>query len=163
MRAALESNPIRGTRVEVVHLAPVESALSILTSLLASTIIMGTTTTERPLPELSQLQQRDELDHALSLLLEPTPTLHDLLVPQVLSRLETINQPLDTYSHLIELCLDVAADWTYDQKAQFVQGHPKIGAPAAKISALSGKEQSAGPVTPPVVLERFVEGVDLHG
>lgn len=149
--------------MEVVLLAPVESALSILTSLLASTTIMGTTTTERPLPELSQLQQRDELDHALALLLEPTPTLHDLLVPQVLSRLETINQPLDTYSHLIDLCLDVAADWTYDQKARFVQGHPKIGAPAAKISALSGKEQSAGPVTPRVVLERFVEGVDLHG
>lgn len=115
---------------------------------------MSPVESDRPLPELSELRHKDALAHALSLLLEPTPTLHDLLVPQVLSEIEKSPQSLQSYNELIDISQNAGRKWSYEDKGKFIHGHPKIGAPAAKISALSGKEQSAGPVTPQVVLDR---------
>ena len=92
------------------------------------------------------------LDPLLSLLFEPTPSLHNVLVPGVLDRLSSTAMP-STYSQLIDTCSDVASQWTWEDKAGFIAGHPMIGAP--KVSGLSGKEQGSGPVTPQVVIDRY--------
>ena len=92
---------------------------------------------------------RSTLDQLLSLLFEPTPTLHDLLTPAVLQRLRAGATP-KTYEEIIDVCRSVGNSWKWDQKAEFVHGHPMIGAP--KVTGLSGKEQ--GSPTSQVVLDR---------
>jgi hypothetical protein len=89
------------------------------------------------------------LDQLLSLLFEPTATLHDLLTPAVFERIQAGPGP-KTYEDIIGDCELVGISWEWDQKAQFVHGHPKIGAP--KVTGLSGKEQ--GSPTSQVVLDR---------
>lgn len=105
---------------------------------------------------LSAIKDRPTLTELLSLLFEPTPALRDVLVPDVLARLDTTTP--ESYDELIDLCADAAGKWTWDQKAEFIQGHPMIGAP--KVTGLSGKEQGGGPVTPQVVLDRYVAASD---
>ena len=103
---------------------------------------------------LAQLTDQSTLAQLLSLPFEPTPALHDLLVPRVFDRTISRGVP-ESYDALIDICADVGSGWIWDQKADFVQGHPMIGAP--KVSGLSGKEQGGGPATPKVVLERYVD------
>jgi hypothetical protein len=102
--------------------------------------------------KLESVHDANVLNTLLSLLFEPTPTLHNLLVPSVLLRLTARSSPPASYHELIDICAAVANDWTWDQKAEFIAGHPMIGAP--KVSGLSGKEQGGGPVTPRVVIVR---------
>jgi len=94
-------------------------------------------------------QDETTLDHLLSLLFEPTPTLHELLTPAILEQLRGAPPP-KTYEEIIDICQAVGRTWTWEQKAEFVHGHPKIGAP--KVTGLSGKEQ--GSATSQVVLDR---------
>jgi hypothetical protein len=102
---------------------------------------------------LRNIRDAQSLTQLLSLLFEPSPPLHHLLVPSVLLRLTTTDTPPSSYSALIDLCAEVTEGWTYPQKAEFLSGHPMIGEQKG-VSALSGKEQGGGPVTPKVVLDR---------
>jgi hypothetical protein len=110
---------------------------------------------EPPSLALEDSRNADSLTHLLSTLFEPSPPLHSLLVPSVLLRLTATTTPPSSYSALIDLCAEVASGWTYPQKAEFLSGHPMIGEQKA-VSKLSGNEQGAGPVTPKVVLDRWV-------
>jgi hypothetical protein len=110
---------------------------------------------EPPSLALEDSRNADSLTHLLSTLFEPSPPLHSLLVPSVLLRLTATTTPPSSYSALIDLCAEVASGWTYPQKAEFLSGHPMIGEQKA-MSKLSGNEQGAGPVTPKVVLDRWV-------
>lgn len=83
----------------------------------------------------------DDLSHNLSLLFEPSPVLINVLVPQLTGILS--NQPVPvSYASLIDLALKQMSTWQPNLRAQFVAGHPRIG--AVKIaSGLSAKEQGA--------------------
>lgn len=144
-------------KVEVIH----QDSLCVLIStfpsiLLAQPLIDRDTMSELPVDtstlKFSDIHDAKVLTTLLSLLFEPTPALQNLLVPSVLLRLTARSTPPATYNELIDICSAVASDWTWEQKAEFIAGHPIIGAP--KVGGLSGKEQGAGPSTPRVVLDR---------
>lgn len=101
---------------------------------------------------LADCQDREKLTQLLSTLLEPSAALRDLLVPSVLERLSATSAPPASYGTLVDMCADAAKQWTYEQKADFVSGHPMIGE-VKNLSAHSAKEQSSQP-TRPIVLER---------
>lgn len=97
-------------------------------------------------------EDKSTLDHLLSLLFEPTPTLHDVLTPSVFDHLKARPAP-KSYEEIVDVCQAVGAGWKWEQKAEFVHGHPMIGAP--KVTGLSGKEQGGGgSATSQVVLDR---------
>ena len=103
-------------------------------------------------PSILQVQDchdADTLTSLLSLLLEPTPELHSLLVPSVLLRLTAEDAPPKSFSDLIDICDDVVVGWAWEQKGGFINGHPMIG---EVKGGLSGKEQ--GGATRPIVLAR---------
>ena len=104
-------------------------------------------------PSILQVQDchdADTLTALLSLLLEPTPELHSLLVPSVLLRLTAEDTPPQSFSHVIDTCEYVIGGWTWEEKGGFINGHPMIG---EIKGGLSGKEQ--GGATRPVVLARW--------
>ena len=108
------------------------------------------------------------LADVLSLLFEPSPILLKELVPQ-LKRLiatdsESRSAPIN-YEELVDQALSVVHGWEWDQKAQFVGGHPRIGE-VKGLSTMSAAEQgqlqaavsataTAPQPTPPEVLERL--------
>jgi hypothetical protein len=97
----------------------------------------------------------NQIGSLLATLFEPTPTLHSLLVPQVLAQTQTQSQAqVPSASELINISEALCDRWSWEDKARFLAGHPMIGEP--KVSGLSGKEQAAGPTTPKVVLDRYV-------
>ena len=89
---------------------------------------------------------------ALALLFEPSPVLHDALVPALAARLQA-GPPLPSYPALIDAALAVLAAWPASDKAAFVAGHPRIGE-VHGLSALSAREQAAR-AAPPAVLARL--------
>ena len=93
----------------------------------------------------------DTLRGLLVLLLEPTPELNDLLAPSVHHRLTSLPELPKTFNAIIDICEEEAQKWTWAQKAGFLAGHPMIG---EARGGLSGKEQSGGGATRPVVLAR---------
>lgn len=107
---------------------------------------------------LQDTHDADKLAALLCDLLEPSRPLREILVPAVLLRLTASKQV--TASQLIDLCEQVATGWTYDQKADFIAGHPLIGE-VKNLSAHSEKEQANSVPTPPIVLERYVNCVLL--
>lgn len=104
------------------------------------------------IPSLAALQNIDSLTIVLSTLFEPSPPLHSLLAPSVLERLSSSSLP-QSYNQLIDICANVAEGWSWEQKGEFLSGHPMIGE-VKGLSKLSGKEQSGGGATPKEVLER---------
>ncbi|WVO17435.1 hypothetical protein L204_105127 [Cryptococcus depauperatus] len=104
-------------------------------------------------PPLSSINDTNSLTLLLSLLFEPSPPLHSLLVPSVVSRLSNSSLP-QTYSDVVDLCAKVAEAWTWEQKGQFINGHPMIGE-VKGLSKLSGKEQGNGGPTPEKTLDRL--------
>jgi hypothetical protein len=121
--------------------------------LLQPTSFMSSHTLMGPDPVLSLDSYRDaqSLTGLLSLLFEPSEPLRTLLVPSVLLRLTASEPPVSTYTALVDICANVAEGWTWDQKADFISGHPMIGE-VKGLSALSGKEQGGG--TAKLVLDR---------
>jgi hypothetical protein len=129
------------------------------------------------LPPLSDLASPTHLAKALSTLFEPSPSLHSLLVPSValrltadfplspssstepassiLTEISPASPPIASYAALVDLCERVAQGWTWDQKADFVGGHPMIGE-VKVLSTLSGAEQGGAVPTPRPVLDRWV-------
>lgn len=92
-----------------------------------------------------------ELDSFLSLLLEPSPTLHNKLVPAVQAELQASSPT--TYSQVIDVCDEVAKGWSFEDKEGLISGHPLIGE-VSGLSSLSSKEQGNSKRTPDVVLQR---------
>ncbi|WVO20500.1 uncharacterized protein IAS62_001797 [Cryptococcus decagattii] len=112
------------------------------------------------IPSLGALQNIDSLTIVLSTLFEPSPPLHTLLVPSVLKRLSSLSLPR-SYNQLIDICANVAEEWSWEQKGEFLSGHPMIGE-VKGLSKLSGKEQSGGGATPKDVLERLTHLNQLY-
>ncbi|ADV19789.1 hypothetical protein I305_00307 [Cryptococcus gattii E566] len=112
------------------------------------------------IPPLAALQNIDSLTIVLSTLFEPSPPLHTLLVPSVLERLSSPSLP-QSYNQLIDICANVAEGWSWEQKGQFLSGHPMIGE-VKGLSKLSGKEQSGGGATPKEVLEKLAHLNQLY-
>lgn len=100
------------------------------------------------LPALDSLTDAAQLTTCLSTLFEPSAALKEILVPQLVQKYKRDGTPL-SYAGVISDCADAAKSWTWEQKSDFVTGHPLIGAPA---TGLSGKEQ--GTETTKVVLDR---------
>lgn len=115
-------------------------------------------TSSQPILPLEDLTSASSLTSLLSLLFEPSPPLRSLLVPSVLLRLTALDSPPDSYNQPIDICADVAGGWTWDQKADFLSGHPLIGE-IKGLSEMSGEEQ--GGATPEVVLDRWVQSFPL--
>jgi 2-oxo-4-hydroxy-4-carboxy--5-ureidoimidazoline (OHCU) decarboxylase len=91
----------------------------------------------------------DDLLKTLSLLFEPSPILVDGLVPQLSNALSAQPRP-DSYASLIDSALAQVMTWEPSQRAQFIAGHPRIG--AVKIaSGLSVKEQGATSTSPETI------------
>ncbi|WVQ70682.1 hypothetical protein IAR50_000204 [Cryptococcus sp. DSM 104548] len=102
-------------------------------------------------PSLASLKDTTSLASLLSLLFEPSPPLHALLVPAVHSQLAPSTR-LESYNIIIDLCQATSSKWTWREKAEFLSGHPMIGE-VKGLSKLSGKEQ--GGATPQEVLDRL--------
>jgi hypothetical protein len=130
--------------ISIDHLLPLPSIQTL------SSPVMATSATLPPTPNV---QDVNALDNTLSLLLEPSPALHNLLVPAIHSRISSTTSNPTTYSDLIDLCAEEIKSWDMEDKAVFLGGHPLIGE-VKGLSALSNSEQG-GPVrTPEVVLKR---------
>ncbi|WVR08574.1 hypothetical protein IAU60_005629 [Kwoniella sp. DSM 27419] len=110
---------------------------------------------------LSDLGDAASLESLLVLLFEPSDALRLLLVPSVLLRLTARSEPPASYNQLIDICQQVAGDWTWDEKAEFISGHPMIGE-VKGLSKLSGKEQGGAVPTRPVVLDRLAHLNQLY-
>lgn len=101
------------------------------------------------LKELNESSRQEHIFEFLSTVLEPSPPLKSLLVPQ-------LSEDLKGSSYLE--CLDTAKDlvntWTIADKALFVNSHPRIGQ-VSGLSALSAAEQAAKR-TPEDLLQRYL-------
>ncbi|KAK6906653.1 hypothetical protein I204_00536 [Kwoniella mangroviensis CBS 8886] len=120
-----------------------------------------TTTSEDSVLSLSSLSSAPALESLLVLLFEPSTALRNLLVPSVLLRLTARSEPPSSYNELIDICQEVSSDWTWDEKAEFISGHPMIGE-VKGLSKLSGKEQGNSTATPKVVLDRLAHLNELY-
>lgn len=100
------------------------------------------------LPPLDSLTDPSKLETCLSTLFEPSAALKDFLVPALVDKYKRDGTPL-SYAGVIHDCSEAAKSWSWDQKSDFITGHPLIGAPA---TGLSGKEQ--GTETTQIVLDR---------
>lgn len=118
-----------------------------------------------PLPSLAEILTSDggpdsPLAITLATLLEPTPILLHELVPE-LAPILTAYPPLVQYTQLIDRAMAAVNTWDDIKKAQFIHGHPRIGA-VKNLSALSAREQGGGrstgrgeTETPPEVIARL--------
>ncbi|WVW80894.1 hypothetical protein I302_102885 [Kwoniella bestiolae CBS 10118] len=122
-----------------------------------------TTTSSDPdsILSLTSLSSAPALESLLILLFEPSSALRNLLVPSVLLRLTARPSPPKSYNELIDICKEVSNDWTWDEKGEFISGHPMIGE-VKGLSKLSGKEQGNSVVTPKVVLDRLAHLNELY-
>ncbi len=108
-----------------------------------------------PLLEATSNNTRDKngpLARALALLFEPSSVLYDILIPAVVSHIQTA-PPITSYYALIDVSLAVISSWADNVKAQFIAGHPRIGE-VNGLSKLSQEEQAAK-ATPPEVVARL--------
>jgi 2-oxo-4-hydroxy-4-carboxy--5-ureidoimidazoline (OHCU) decarboxylase len=107
------------------------------------------------LPSIEAVDEA-QLGHVLSLLLEPSDILFSTLVPGLVASLSS-GKRFASYTDLIDAAIAQVASWDLTQRAQFIEGHPRIGE-TKNLSALSAKEQGATPTvapTPPEVLARL--------
>ncbi|EKD03408.1 hypothetical protein A1Q2_02295 [Trichosporon asahii var. asahii CBS 8904] len=109
------------------------------------------------LPPLDSLTDPAKLTQCLSTLFEPSTALKEILVPQLVKKYKADGTPL-SYAGVIHDCAEASKEWTWEQKSDFVTGHPLIGAPA---TGLSGKEQ--GTETTKVVLDRLQHTANING
>ena len=100
------------------------------------------------LKELHGGSREQHLFEYLSTVLEPSPPLKTLLVPQ-LSRDLTGS----SYTECLDAARDIVDAWDVENKALFVNSHPRIGQ-VSGLSALSAAEQAAKR-TPEDVLQRW--------
>lgn len=106
------------------------------------------------IPALATLTDASAVDQTISLLLEPSPILHSKLTPAITQRIASSGVP-ETYSQLVDLCADEIWQWSPEDKAAFLGGHPLIGE-VKNLSAMSAKEQGGKTVrTPEIVLRRY--------
>ncbi|KAH6916028.1 Oxo-4-hydroxy-4-carboxy-5-ureidoimidazoline decarboxylase [Coprinopsis sp. MPI-PUGE-AT-0042] len=109
-----------------------------------------------PLQDIANCQgsEGSSLSSALDILFEHSPILTLVLQPQLLGLLKS--QPLQSYTHLIDLSLEQIKQWDHSAQSKFISGHPRIGE-SANLSKLSAKEQGAQGIkpTPPEVLARL--------
>ncbi|KAL0953546.1 hypothetical protein HGRIS_004768 [Hohenbuehelia grisea] len=112
------------------------------------------------LPSLASINegQRAPLVQALAILLEFPETLHDELIPSLITAIQARSAtPIASYNELIDVAFEQISNWDQHLRAKFIAGHPRIGE-SKNLSALSAKEQgSAGAAapTPPDVLGRL--------
>ncbi|WRT70648.1 uncharacterized protein IL334_007646 [Kwoniella shivajii] len=119
------------------------------------------TSSEDPILSLSDLNSASALEQLLVLLFEPSEALRKHLVPSVLLRLTARSSPPENYNDLVDICEGVASEWTWDQKSEFISGHPMIGE-VKGLSKLSDKEQGNSSPTPKVVLDRLSHLNELY-
>ncbi|KAJ6624933.1 Oxo-4-hydroxy-4-carboxy-5-ureidoimidazoline decarboxylase [Mycena sp. CBHHK59/15] len=92
----------------------------------------------------------------LSLLFEPSDILLSTLVPALAKTLAS-DKRFTSYTDLIDAAIAEVASWDVSLRAQFIEGHPRIGE-TKDLSALSATEQGATSTvapTPPQVLTRL--------
>ncbi|KAJ7035628.1 Oxo-4-hydroxy-4-carboxy-5-ureidoimidazoline decarboxylase [Mycena alexandri] len=97
-----------------------------------------------------------QIAHVLSILLEPSDILFSTLVPGFIASLSSGTR-FASYTELIDAAIAQVSSWDLPLRAQFIEGHPRIGE-TKNLSALSAKEQGATPTvtpTPPEVLARL--------
>ncbi|KAG8980076.1 hypothetical protein FRB94_010863 [Tulasnella sp. JGI-2019a] len=112
------------------------------------------------LPPLSSvLQDKDDLNTALSILFEPSPILTDTLVPQLYTQLQSATPRPSTYADVIDLAMKQIHEWQPLPKAAFIEGHPRIGE-VKGLSALSNKEQASP--TAPTTLARLAHLNEMY-
>ena len=107
------------------------------------------------LPPLEEVRSHeDALSRTLATLFEASPILYNNLVPHVSLHLKQTTSPFITsYSELIDVSLQIISKWDNNLKAQFIEGHPRIGEQKG-LSHLSAKEQAVT-ATPSEVLARL--------
>lgn len=113
------------------------------------------------LPTLAEaVSSRAALEQALCILLEPSTSLREHLVPALSTGLDNSSgggsaqsQPT-TYADVVDAAEAEVATWSQADKADFLGGHPRIGE-VKNLSALSSKEQSGATQTPPEVLAKL--------
>ena len=110
-----------------------------------------------PLPVISEVSSsQSELQAALSMLLEPSSSLINHLVPALMASIAQNSEGRhpESYDELVQLSEQEVARWTRDEKADFLSGHPRIGE-VKGLSVLSTKEQGGKASTPPEVLAKL--------
>lgn len=113
-----------------------------------------------PINQLVEFTDADQLVEALSLLLERSPPLSNLLVPRLLTELHLSQDKPKSYSELLTLAEEIVASWDIQDQAAFIEAHPRIGE-TNNLSALSGAEQGGQTQTPGEVLKRLGVSADL--
>ncbi|KAJ7460641.1 Oxo-4-hydroxy-4-carboxy-5-ureidoimidazoline decarboxylase [Mycena latifolia] len=107
------------------------------------------------LPPIDNVDE-SHLASVLSTLLEPSEVLRSTLVPTLGASLAS-GKRFVSYEDLLDAAIAQVASWDLPLRAQFIEGHPRIGE-TKNLSALSAKEQGAVPTvapTPPEVLARL--------
>lgn len=105
------------------------------------------------LPSIKDVcDSQDSLLSALSILLEPSASLKNHLVPALSATLS--DSPLSSYADLIDQAEREVASWAQGDKANFLGGHPRIGE-VSNLSAHSSKEQGGSQATGPEVLAKL--------
>lgn len=105
-----------------------------------------------PLSAIWEDRSTRQLGKTLAILFEPSPILISKLEPELAAH----QQPLSSYSELIDVSLVAIAGWDRSAQSEFIAGHPRIGE-SKNLSTLSAKEQGGPGVapTPPEVLARL--------
>lgn len=81
--------------------------------------------------------------------------LQNKLTPQLADALK--NETPTSYSHVIDIAIQIVQSWEHTLQAEFIAGHPRIGE-SKNLSSLSAKEQGStntARATPPEVLARL--------
>lgn len=112
-----------------------------------------------PPPKLSLLvysPSPEAFNSILSTLLEPSPALFNILIPQLHETLKTTKPLPKTYGELVDLLAQIVETWDIDDRADFLRCHPRIGE-TGRMSANSTAEQqvTAAGEAPGEVLKRL--------
>ncbi|KAH8093787.1 Oxo-4-hydroxy-4-carboxy-5-ureidoimidazoline decarboxylase [Cristinia sonorae] len=102
---------------------------------------------------LSEAQcNTNALSEVLVTFFEDSAILRNTLVPQLSSHLrQSTTSSISSYSQLIDVALGIISTWDDPLKAEFIEGHPRIGEQKG-LSHLSAKEQAAVATRPEVLL-----------
>lgn len=95
------------------------------------------------------------LQLSLAILFENSPTLENKLVPELAQTIlssPSVARP-NSYHELVDIALKRINSWSNNDRASFIEGHPRIGE-VGNLSALSEAEQ-ASRATSPEVLSRL--------
>ncbi|KAJ7695066.1 Oxo-4-hydroxy-4-carboxy-5-ureidoimidazoline decarboxylase [Mycena rosella] len=102
------------------------------------------------LPPIDDVDE-SQLPRVLSILLEPSDVLFSALVPGLVASIASRTK-FTSYADLIDAAIAQVASWDLPLRAQFIEGHPRIGE-TKNLSALSAKEQGATPTVAPTAPE----------